>query len=71
MARPSEIVYYSNHSFSAEIVDLFLDDCEQDSATLISSSLVSKKWALSTRRHLFSSLGSRVVQIFGINCNTC
>ena len=42
MARQSEIAYYSNHSFSAELVDLFLDDCEQDSATLISSSLVSK-----------------------------
>ena len=32
MARPSEIAYYSNHSFSAELVDLFLDDCEQDSS---------------------------------------
>ena len=56
MARPSEIAYYSNPSFSAEIVDLFLDDCKQDSATLMSSSLVSKKWALSTRRHLFSNI---------------
>jgi len=55
MDRPFEIASYSNHSFSAEIVDLFLD-CQQDSTTLISSSLVSKKWALSTRRHLFSNI---------------
>jgi hypothetical protein len=56
MARPFEIASYSQHSFSAEIVDLFLEDCQQDSATLISSSLVSKKWALSTRRYLFSNI---------------
>jgi len=55
MDRLFEIASYSNHSFSAEIIDLFLD-CQQDSATLISSSLVSKKWALSTRRHLFSNI---------------
>ncbi|EDR06241.1 uncharacterized protein LACBIDRAFT_300541 [Laccaria bicolor S238N-H82] len=56
MVRPSEIASYGNQSFSAEIVDLFLDDCQKDSATLISSSLVSRKWALSTRRHLFSNI---------------
>ncbi|EDQ98076.1 uncharacterized protein LACBIDRAFT_336292, partial [Laccaria bicolor S238N-H82] len=40
---PSKIAPYSNHSeFPAEIVDLFLDDCQQDAATLISSSLVRR-----------------------------
>jgi len=57
-------------SFPAEITDLFIDKCYEDSdsscATLISCSLVCKKWVPATRRQLFSdvtiSVGRGILQ---------
>ena len=57
-------------SFPAEITDLFIDNCYEGSdsscATLMSCSLVCKKWVPATRRQLFSdvtvSMGRGILQ---------